>query len=139
MFQALDQHGRWVLAEDATHDATDLAQRAVGVHRLQQIGHRVLSATTGLLQTVQGSLGLGAVAFGTQAAEPLPLAALPHRVHLQDGDVQGLLDDVLVDADDDALVFFDLPLVTIGGPGDLALEEPGLQGRYDAWARMESK
>ncbi len=72
------------------------------------------------------------VAFQPQPRQPrdLPLVAL--RIHLQNRDGGRVFADVLVDADDHALVLIDLQLIAVAGVGDLLLEEARFQRRDHA-------
>src|SRR6185503_17449881 len=83
----LDGSEGLVLAEDLTHRAADLSQRAVRVHGLDDGGHHVLLAFGGVAQAGKGALRSGRVAL---VAQLLELGALLVRQRLIDLEVVGL-------------------------------------------------
>src|SRR4030042_2725784 len=59
----LDYRRLLVLPEGVAHDAADLAQGAVGVHGLQDVGHQILLAAAGVAQGRQRAAGAVVVAL----------------------------------------------------------------------------
>src|SRR5262245_19141014 len=72
------------LAEHALHDLDDLAEGAIGTHRLQERRHGVLLAHARRAHTLERGLHLAGIAAGTHAAQVLVLLLLALLGDLED-------------------------------------------------------
>src|SRR5262249_35559603 len=123
-----EEHRLPIGAEHRFERRADLVQRRIASRRLENERKDVLRARRRFLETRQRFVYGALIALGTQLGHPLALRLLRGLADFQNGNAQlGLVGDELVDADDDAPMLLDLPLLARRRFGDLALEPSGLE------------
>src|SRR5262249_25502990 len=119
-------------AERAAEGVAHLAERAVGPDAVEEGVHQVAAGRRGLRQRPERSLRPLLVALAADAVEALEVALEPLGVDVEDRDVERLVDDVVVHADDDTLAAVHLLLEAPGAVGNLPLDEARLDRRGHA-------
>ena len=116
-----------VFAEDVAEHAHHLAQRGLGLYRLDEGIHEVGVAAAGPGRRFQGAqTGRDCVVIpaATHLVEVVDMALFAGFVNPEDGDGQALiLSDEFVDPHGDAFFAIFFLLIEVGGVGDFSLEE----------------
>src|SRR5205085_7018787 len=106
----------------------DLVQRAIPACALENVRHRILRSARRNAQPIERLLTGCVVALRPERRQALTLRAIGVFPNSKKRNGKLLLARFeFVDADDDAAVLFDLPLLACGRLGDLALEPAGLE------------